>query len=167
MGLGTSIRVQACMQLQCHMGHSRHQQPHRQSLTPAFPPSSTSHVSMHNSIALPTRLCIIRARPSALHNSLVRAVAFPTRYTLQCRCLAKTNSAWWLCADQDSVRLLAVESCSAFAVALSREDTVRQLLPVVLKFSQVGSCSSWGGGDVGGEGRGGVGGEGRGAGERR
>jgi serine/threonine-protein phosphatase 2A regulatory subunit A len=39
-------------------------------------------------------------------------------------------------ADQDSVRLLAVESCSSFAVALSREDTIRQLLPVVLKFSQ-------------------------------
>lgn len=39
--------------------------------------------------------------------------------------------------DQDSVRLLAVESCSSFAVTLSREDTIRQLLPVVLKFSQV------------------------------
>ena len=43
--------------------------------------------------------------------------------------------AW---ADQDSVRLLAVESCSAFATALSREDGVSALLPVILKFAQVG-----------------------------
>ena len=41
-------------------------------------------------------------------------------------------------ADQDSVRLLAVESCGAFAQALSREDAVVQLLPVVQKFAAVG-----------------------------
>ncbi len=39
--------------------------------------------------------------------------------------------------DQDSVRLLAVESCSAFASSLSRDDAAAQLLPVILKFAQV------------------------------
>lgn len=39
--------------------------------------------------------------------------------------------------DQDSVRLLAVESCGAFAAALSREDCQSHLLPVVQKFAQV------------------------------
>lgn len=42
-----------------------------------------------------------------------------------------------LSTDQDSVRLLAVESCVSFAQSLSREDAVSQLLPVILKFSQV------------------------------
>lgn len=41
-------------------------------------------------------------------------------------------------ADQDSVRLLAVESCGAFAAALSKEDCASSLLPVVQKFAQVG-----------------------------
>lgn len=40
-------------------------------------------------------------------------------------------------ADQDSVRLLAVEGCGAFAQALSKEDCVGRLLPVVQKFAQV------------------------------
>jgi serine/threonine-protein phosphatase 2A regulatory subunit A len=44
------------------------------------------------------------------------------------------------CADQDSVRLLAVEGCGAFAAALSKEDCKARLLPVVQKFAQV--CSS-------------------------
>ncbi len=43
-------------------------------------------------------------------------------------------------ADQDSVRLLAVESCGAFAQALSREDCGTSLLPVVQKFAQVSCC---------------------------
>jgi hypothetical protein len=42
-----------------------------------------------------------------------------------------------LVADQDSVRLLAVESCGAFAAALSKEDCASSLLPVVQKFAQV------------------------------
>jgi hypothetical protein len=41
-------------------------------------------------------------------------------------------------ADQDSVRLLAVESCGAFAAALSKDDSSTSLLPVVQKFAQVG-----------------------------
>eukprot|EP00882_Tetradesmus_deserticola_P034500 GHRQ01039602.1.p1 GENE.GHRQ01039602.1~~GHRQ01039602.1.p1 ORF type:complete len:128 (-),score=9.36 GHRQ01039602.1:357-740(-) len=40
-------------------------------------------------------------------------------------------------ADQDSVRLLAVESCGAFAAALSKDDCSASLLPVVQKFAQV------------------------------
>lgn len=40
-------------------------------------------------------------------------------------------------ADQDSVRLLAVESCGAFASALSQGDAAHHLLPVVQKFAQV------------------------------
>lgn len=47
-----------------------------------------------------------------------------------------------MCADQDSVRLLAVESCSAFAQALSREDAVQHLLPVIMKFAAVGAVDS-------------------------
>lgn len=43
-------------------------------------------------------------------------------------------------ADQDSVRLLAVESCGKLAEALSSEDCRAQLLPVVHKFVQVGGC---------------------------
>ena len=46
-----------------------------------------------------------------------------------------------MASDQDSVRLLAVESCSAFASALSREDGIASLLPVILKFSQVGTLA--------------------------
>ena len=38
------------------------------------------------------------------------------------------------------MRLLAVESCGAFAQALGREDAVNSLLPIVQKFAQV--CSS-------------------------
>jgi hypothetical protein len=45
-------------------------------------------------------------------------------------------------ADQDSVRLLAVESCGAFAAALSKEDCASSLLPVVQMFAQV--CICWG-----------------------
>lgn len=41
-------------------------------------------------------------------------------------------------AVQDSVRLLAVESCSSFAAALSPEDATAHLLPVIDKFAQVG-----------------------------
>ncbi len=40
-------------------------------------------------------------------------------------------------ADQDSVRLLAVEASGAFAQSLSKEDCAQQLLPLVQKFAQV------------------------------
>lgn len=46
-------------------------------------------------------------------------------------------SCCFAAADQDSVRLLAVESCGAFAAALSKEDCASSLLPVVQKFAQV------------------------------
>lgn len=45
-------------------------------------------------------------------------------------------------ADQDSVRLLAVESCGAFAGALSKEDAVAHLLPIVHKFAQARTLTS-------------------------
>jgi hypothetical protein len=52
--------------------------------------------------------------------------------------LRSCNGRLPLClADQDSVRLLAVESCGAFAAALSKDDCSASLLPVVQKFAQV------------------------------
>jgi hypothetical protein len=47
-------------------------------------------------------------------------------------------------ADQDSVRLLAVESCGAFAAALSKDDCSASLLPVVQKFAQVSKAYALG-----------------------
>lgn len=49
-------------------------------------------------------------------------------------------------ADQDSVRLLAVETCGAFAQALGRDDAVNSLLPIIHKFAQVGFPRLWLGG---------------------
>lgn len=49
-----------------------------------------------------------------------------------------TAACFLLHADQDSVRLLAVESCGAFAQSLSAEDNAQRLLPAVQNFSQVG-----------------------------
>ena len=40
-------------------------------------------------------------------------------------------------SDQDSVRLLAVESCGPFAQKLVAEDNYRMLLPIVQKLAQV------------------------------
>lgn len=40
-------------------------------------------------------------------------------------------------ADQDSVRLLAVECCGPLAKLCSKDDVMTQILPVVQKFSQV------------------------------
>ena len=40
-------------------------------------------------------------------------------------------------ADQDSVRLLAVESCGPFAQKLSADDNYLLLLPIVQKLVQV------------------------------
>lgn len=59
-----------------------------------------------------------------------------------CHGPASTAAMWPLLvvrdrADQDSVRLLAVETCGAFAQALGREDAVATLLPIIHKFSQV------------------------------
>lgn len=39
-------------------------------------------------------------------------------------------------ADQDSVRLLAVEDCAALAKLLSREDALTNVMPAVQKFAQ-------------------------------
>lgn len=40
------------------------------------------------------------------------------------------------------MRLLAVESCGAFAAALSKEDCSTSLLPVVQKFAQVRTAAA-------------------------
>ncbi len=40
-------------------------------------------------------------------------------------------------ADQDSVRLLAVECCGPLAQLCNKDDVVSNILPVVQKFSQV------------------------------
>jgi hypothetical protein len=41
-------------------------------------------------------------------------------------------------ADQDSVRLIAVEACSPLARVLPKEQVVQHVLPVMQKFAQVG-----------------------------
>ena len=43
------------------------------------------------------------------------------------------------CADQDSVRLLAVEACGPLARLLNKGESVQHVLPIVKKFSQ--ACS--------------------------
>ena len=43
-----------------------------------------------------------------------------------------------LAADQDSVRLLAVEGCAALGKLLEPADCVANVLPVIVSFSQVG-----------------------------
>ena len=43
----------------------------------------------------------------------------------------------WLHADQDSVRLLAVETCGPLTRLLSRNESVQHVLPIVQKFAQV------------------------------
>ena len=42
-------------------------------------------------------------------------------------------------ADQDSVRLLAVETCGPLARLLNKSESVQHVLPIVQKFAQVGS----------------------------
>lgn len=42
-----------------------------------------------------------------------------------------------LLPDQDSVRLLAVESCAALGKLLEPEDCIAHILPVIVNFSQV------------------------------
>lgn len=42
-----------------------------------------------------------------------------------------------LISDQDSVRLLAVESCAALGKLLEPQDCVTHILPVIVNFSQV------------------------------
>ena len=44
-------------------------------------------------------------------------------------------------ADQDSVRLLAVEGCAALGKLLEPQDCVLHILPVIVNFSQVYFCS--------------------------
>lgn len=44
-----------------------------------------------------------------------------------------------LTADQDSVRLLAVETCGPLARLLNKSESVQHVLPIVQKFAQVGS----------------------------
>jgi serine/threonine-protein phosphatase 2A regulatory subunit A len=41
-------------------------------------------------------------------------------------------------ADQDSVRLLAVEGCATLGKLLEPADCIAQVLPVIVSFSQVG-----------------------------
>lgn len=43
-------------------------------------------------------------------------------------------------ADQDSVRLLAVEGCAALGKLLEPADCVANVLPVIVSFSQVRCC---------------------------
>jgi serine/threonine-protein phosphatase 2A regulatory subunit A len=43
---------------------------------------------------------------------------------------------WCLGADQDSVRLLAVEGCAALGKLLEPADCVANILPVIVDFSQ-------------------------------
>lgn len=45
--------------------------------------------------------------------------------------------SWNFCAEQDSVRLLAVEGCGHFARLLKREDSIASILPVVQRFALV------------------------------
>ena len=45
-----------------------------------------------------------------------------------------------LTADQDSVRLLAVETCGPLARLLNKNESVQHVLPIVQKFAQVGSA---------------------------
>jgi serine/threonine-protein phosphatase 2A regulatory subunit A len=40
-------------------------------------------------------------------------------------------------ADQDSVRLLAVEACGPLARLLNKGESVQHVLPIVQKFAQV------------------------------
>jgi hypothetical protein len=42
-----------------------------------------------------------------------------------------------MCADQDSVRLLAVECCASLGKLLERQDCVTHVLPIIISFSQV------------------------------
>jgi hypothetical protein len=49
----------------------------------------------------------------------------------------------WGPADQDSVRLLAVEGCGPLARLLNRDDTMLCIIPVVKKFSAVRSLLFW------------------------
>jgi len=44
-------------------------------------------------------------------------------------------------ADQDSVRLLAVEACGPLARLLNKGESVQHVLPIVQKFAQV-CCAS-------------------------
>jgi hypothetical protein len=44
---------------------------------------------------------------------------------------------YFLFADQDSVRLLAVEGCPALGKLLEPQDCVAHILPVIINFSQV------------------------------
>ena len=45
-----------------------------------------------------------------------------------------------LTADQDSVRLLAVETCGPLARLLNKSESVQHVLPIVQKFAQVRSA---------------------------
>lgn len=47
-----------------------------------------------------------------------------------------------LIADQDSVRLLAVETCGPLARLLNKNDSVHLVLPIVQKFAQVGTTGA-------------------------
>jgi len=46
-------------------------------------------------------------------------------------------------ADQDSVRLLAVEGCAALGKLLEPQDCAAHILPVIIAFSQVLESFYW------------------------
>lgn len=45
------------------------------------------------------------------------------------------------CADQDSVRLLAVQCCGPLARTLSKSECISSVVPVVQRFAQVSSVN--------------------------
>ncbi len=83
--------------------------------------------------------------PATVSSSQAAAGALPAREqsgaargndAKRCPCRWATVAVL-VAADQDSVRLLVVESVGAFAGALGRDDAVHNLLPLVHKFAQV------------------------------
>lgn len=50
------------------------------------------------------------------------------------------NACCMLSADQDSVRLLAVEACGPLARLLTKAESVQHVLPIVQKFAQASLC---------------------------
>ena len=54
-----------------------------------------------------------------------------------CMCASHVQLRIDLTADQDSVRLLAVETCGSLARLLNKGESVQYILPIVQKFAQV------------------------------
>lgn len=62
-------------------------------------------------------------------------------FSLRLELTNQTPDVVRLSADQDSVRLLAVEGCGQFARLLTKDESVKDILPVVQKFSTVSAFS--------------------------